>query len=59
MENHVVLTLVIVGGIIAVVLGIIIRAALNAENPPAWASFLARRKAEGKSTQWKEWKDED
>ena len=59
MESHTGLTVMILGGIAIVVLGIVIRAALASENPPAWLGFLARRKAEGRPTTWKEWKDDD
>ena len=59
MEDHVWLTLGTVGGIALFVIGMMIRAALSSDTPPGWLSFLARRKAEGKSTKWKEWKDED
>ncbi len=59
MEDHVLLTLAILGGIAMFVLGIIIRAALSSDTPPGWLAFIKRRKAEGRNTQWREWKDED
>ena len=59
MESHDGLTFLILGGIAIIVLGIVIRAVLASENPPAWLNFLARRKAEGRPTKWKEWKDDD
>jgi len=49
----------IIGGIALFVIGLIIRAALSSETPPGWLSFISRRRAEGKSTKWREWKDED
>lgn len=59
MEDHWWLTLAIVGGIALFVIGMMIRAALSSDTPPGWLSFIAKRKAEGKSTKWREWKDED
>jgi hypothetical protein len=53
------LTYAILGAVILVIAGIVLRAALSSENPPGWLAFIARRKSEGKPTQWKEWKDDD
>ncbi len=59
MQDSGTLTVVILGAIVILVLGIVVRAALASENPPGWVGFIARRKSAGKPTQWKEWKDED
>ena len=59
MESNTGLTFWILGGIAIIVLGIVIRAVLASENPPAWMGFIGRRKAEGRPTKWKEWKDDD
>ena len=53
------LTWIILGAIALLIIGIVIRAAVSSENPPAWLGFVKKRNAEGKPTQWKEWKDDD
>jgi hypothetical protein len=53
------LTYVILGAIALIVLGIVLRAALSSENPPAWLAFVSRRKSSGAPTRWKQWDDED
>lgn len=53
------LTWLILGAIVLIVAGILLRAALSSENPPGWLSFIARRKSQGKPTQWKHWQDDD
>ena len=40
------------------VAGILIRAAMGSETPPGWLSFIARRRAEGRPTTWREWPDD-
>jgi hypothetical protein len=59
MQDSGTLTIVILGAIALLVIGIAIRAVLSSENPPAWLGFIAKRKAQGKSTEWKQWKDDD
>lgn len=53
------LTIIILGAIAIVVIGIAIRAVMSSQNPPAWLGFLAKRRAEGKTAKWKEWKDDE
>jgi hypothetical protein len=53
------LTYAILGAVVVIVAGIVLRAALSSENPPAWLAFIARRKSEGQSTTWKKWQDDD
>lgn len=53
------LTFAILGAVVVIVAGIMLRAALSSDNPPGWLAFIARRKSESRSTQWKEWKDDD
>ncbi len=59
MQDNTVIVVVILSIVALLVLGIVLRAFLSAENSPSWLAFLARRKAEGRPTRWKEWKDED
>ena len=59
MEDHTWLTLMIIGGIVLFVAGLVVRALLSSDTPPGWLSFIARRKSEGKSTKWREWKDDE
>lgn len=47
--------LVAVGLLVA---GILIRAALGSATPPGWLGFLARRRAEGRPTRWRDWTDD-
>ena len=53
------LTVVILGAVILIVAGILLRALLSTENPPAWLAFIARRRTEGRPTQWRKWDDDD
>jgi len=53
------LTIAILGAVAILVAGIALRAMLSSENPPAWIAFIARRKAQGEPTRWKQWKDDD
>jgi hypothetical protein len=53
------LTVVIVGAVILIVAAILLRALLSTANPPAWLAFIARRRAEGRPTQWRKWDDDD
>jgi hypothetical protein len=59
MQDSSSLTWIILGAIAIFIVGIIVRAVVSSENPPAWLSFVKSRKAQGKPTQWKEWKDDD
>ncbi|HEY8242561.1 MAG: hypothetical protein ACHQJ7_11735 [Vicinamibacteria bacterium] len=45
-------------GVALLVAGILIRAALGAETPPGWLSFIARRRQDGRPTKWREWSDD-
>lgn len=47
--------LVAVGLLVA---GILVRAALGSSTPPGWLAFIARRRSEGRPTQWREWPDD-
>ncbi len=53
------LTYVVLGAVALIVLGIVLRAALSSENPPAWLAFIGRRKSSGAPTTWKKWDDDD
>lgn len=53
------LTFVILGAVVLIVAGILLRALLSTENPPAWLAFIARRRADGRSTRWRQWDDDD
>ncbi|MBS0322041.1 MAG: hypothetical protein JSR18_15975 [Proteobacteria bacterium] len=59
MEQNTTLIVVILTFVAVIVLGIVLRAMLSTATPPSWLAFLARRRAEGRPTQWKEWKDDD
>ena len=48
----------ILAGVVLLVAGILIRAAMGSATPPGWLSFLARRRDEGRPTTWREWPDE-
>ena len=45
-------------GVALLVAGILIRAAMGSDTPPGWMSFIARRRAEGRPTTWRDWKDD-
>ena len=45
-------------GVALLVAGILIRAAMGSETPPGWLPFIARRRAEGRPTTWREWPDD-
>ena len=45
-------------GVALLVAGILIRAAMGSDTPPGWLSFIARRRAEGRPTTWREWPDD-
>ena len=53
------LTYAILGAVVIIVVGIVLRAALSSPNPPDWLAFITRRKSEGKPTRWKKWEDDD
>jgi hypothetical protein len=53
------LTYAILGAVVLIIAGIVLRAALSSENPPSWLAFIARRKSQGQPTTWKEWKDDE
>ena len=53
------LTFLILAAVVLLIAGIVVRALLSSANPPQWLAFLDRRRAEGRDTRWKEWKDED
>jgi len=53
------LTIVILAAVAVLIAGIVLRAMLSSENPPAWIAFISRRKAQGEPTRWKQWKDDD
>lgn len=53
------LTYAILGAVVLIIAGIVLRAALSSENPPSWLAFIARRKSQGQSTTWKAWKDDE
>jgi hypothetical protein len=53
------LTVVILGAVALIVAGILLRALLSTDNPPAWLAFIARRRTEGRPTQWRKWDDDD
>jgi hypothetical protein len=45
-------------GVAVLVAGILIRAAAGSDTPPGWLSFIARRRAEGRPTTWREWPED-
>jgi hypothetical protein len=53
------LTVAILGAVILIVAGIVLRALLAGRNPPGWLTFVARRRAEGKPTAWRTWDDDE
>ncbi len=59
MQNTSWLAIAILAAVAVLVAGILLRAALSSENPPGWLAFLSRRKAQGATTQWKKWDDDD
>jgi hypothetical protein len=58
MEN-VWIAVLILGVVVLIVGGIIVRAFLSGENSPGWLAFIARRRAEGRPTRWRKWVDEE
>lgn len=48
----------ILAAVVLLVAGILIRAAIGSSTPPGWLSFIARRRAEGRPTTWREWPDD-
>jgi hypothetical protein len=53
------ITVLILGAVVLIVAGIVVRALLSGENSPGWLAFIARRRAEGRPTRWRQWDDEE
>jgi hypothetical protein len=53
------LAFLILGAIALFVVALVLRALLSARTPPGWREWIARRHAEGRSTRWAEWRDDD
>ncbi len=45
-------------GVALLVAGILIRAGIGSSTPPGWLALIARRRSEGRTTNWRDWQDD-